>query len=418
MAAMKQSIPLYVGLRYIRAKRRNSFISFVSIFAFAGMALGVMALIVVLSVMNGFDNELKQRMLRVIPHGFVYAKAPLSHWQTVANKLSALPAVKGSAPFVSGFGLVNFQGRVKGVQLEGIEPSVEKHVSDVHQFMVLGKLEEALQPGDYHIVLGSLLARYLRVTVGDKVNITMPMVSVTPAGVFPRTKRFTVAAVFEVGAQVDQTLALIHIQDAQTLFRRHDGVDGLRLRFESLYAAPNLIGQVQAMLGKAYDTQDWSQTQGTLFQAIKMEKTMVGVMLSIVIAVAAFNIVTSLIMMIAEKRADIAVLRTMGLPASGVVKIFMVQGATIGVVGIVTGAILGVGIALNLSTLVGWIEWLMRAQIFDPTVYFVSIMPSQLQWTDVLWVCVGAFSISLLATCYPAYKASQIAPAEALRYNV
>ena len=418
MAAMIRSVPLFIGLRYIRAKRRNSFISFVSLFAFVGMALGVLALIVVLSVMNGFDQELKERILRVVPHGFVQSKAPLEHWSEVAHAIQGSDRLIGTAPFVSGFGLVNFEGRVKGIQIDGIDPALERSVSDVHHFMLVGELGDALQPGEYNIALGSLLARYLRVGIGDKVSITMPTVSVTPAGVFPRTKRFTVAAVFEVGAQVDQNFALIHLEDAQRFFRRGSAVDGLRLRFDSLYVAPQAIKPIQTALGENFVTKDWSQTQGSLFKAIKMEKTMVGVMLSIIIAVAAFNIVTSLIMMIAEKRADIAVLRTMGMPASGIIKIFMAQGITIGVVGVGCGAVLGVIGAIFLPEIVSGIEWLVGTQIFDPAVYFVSIMPSQLQWPDVLWVCTGALLISVVATCYPAYKASQISPAEALRYNV
>lgn len=422
MPAMTKSVPLMIGLRYIRAKRRNAFISFVSLFAFAGMALGVLALIVVLSVMNGFDHELKQRILRVVPHGFIYSNSPLDDLQSLADTIQETPHLTGSAPFISGFGLVEFRGRVKGIQIDGIDPAVEPAVSEVAQYMLLGELQQDLTPGDYHVALGSLLARYLRVTVGDKISITMPSVSVTPAGVFPRTRRFTVAAVFEVGAQIDQSLALVNIQDAQKLFRRGDKIDGLRLRFDNLYNAPAGVKSLAQNLASAgarpITTKDWSQTQGSLFHAVKMEKTMVGVMLSIIVAVAAFNIVTSLIMMIAEKRSDIAVLRTMGLPASGVVKIFLAQGVTIGVVGIAVGAIAGILIALNLSAIVSWIEWLFQAQIFDPTVYFVSVMPSQLQWPDVIKVCVGALVISMLATCYPAWKASRITPAEALRYNI
>lgn len=418
MAAMKQSIPLFIGLRYIRAKRRNAFISFVSLFAFAGMALGVLALIVVLSVMNGFDQELRGRILRVVPHGFIDSEKPLQDWRAVMEQVSSTAHLSGTAPFISGYGLIEFEGRVKGIQLQGVLPEAERTVSDVHDYMLIGDMNLALEEPQYNIVLGSLLARYLRVTVGDKVRITMPTVSITPAGVFPRVKRFTVAAIFEVGAQLDQDLAFMSLQDAQVFFKRGDAVDGLRLRFDDLFLAPQSIKAVQAKLGPGFTAKDWSQTQGNLFKAIKMEKTMVGVMLSIIVAVAAFNIVTSLIMMIAEKRSDIAVLRTMGLPASGVVKIFLAQGITIGLVGIAFGAVLGVLIALYLPNIVQGLELLLKAQIFDPTVYFVSVMPSQLQWSDVLWVCLGAFIISALATCYPAYKASQITPAEALRYNV
>lgn len=416
MRAMNLLLPLYIGLRYTWAKRRNTFISFVSLFAFIGMALGVFALIVVLSVMNGFDRELKDRILRVVPHGFVEAQEPLADWQALAGQLLGSHGVEGAAPFVAGHGMVTYDGSIHGVEIQGIDPAAEQSVSVVHEHMLVGDLAE-LQPGEYQIVLGSLLARYLGVTIGDKVQITLPEVSVTPAGIFPRTKRFTVVGVFEVGAQLDQSLALMHVSDAQKLLRR-SGVDGLRLRFDEIYDAPRLLAELQQDLGTQYNTRDWSETQGSLFQAIKMEKTVVGMMLGIIIAVAAFNIVTSLIMMITEKRADIAVLRTMGLSAGGVVGIFMVQGTIIGLVGILIGMSLGIVVALNLADMVTAMEQMLGAQIFDPTVYFVTTMPSQLMLSDVVMVCSGAALISFLVTCYPAWRASQIAPAEALRYNV
>lgn len=417
MRAMNSLLPYYIGLRYTWAKRRNTFISFVSLFAFIGMALGVFALIVVLSVMNGFDRELKDRILRVVPHGFVEPSEPLADWQSLARQVIGRHGVVGAAPYVAGHGLVTYDGSIHGMEIQGIDPAAEQDVSVVHQHMLVGNLAD-LQPGEYQIVLGSLLARYLGVTIGDKVQVTLPDVSVTPAGIFPRTKRFTVVGVFEVGAQQDQSLTLMHVADAQKLLRRQVGVDGLRVRFEDIYKAPTRLSALRQELGEDYSTRDWSETQGSLFQAIKMEKTVVGIMLGIIIAVAAFNIVTSLIMMITEKRADIAVLRTMGMSAGGVVGIFMVQGTVIGLVGIAIGAGLGIVVAQNLADMVAAVEQMMGAQVFDPTVYFVTTMPSQLLLADVIWVCGGAALISFLVTCYPAWRASQIAPAEALRYNV
>lgn len=416
MPAMNLSLPFYIGLRYTWAKRRNSFISFVSLFAFMGMALGVFALIVVLSVMNGFDRELKERILRVVPHGFIVADEAIEPWQPLAEQLLDHPRVLGAAPYIEGYGLATFVGQVQGVEIQGIVPAAERSVSTVHDYMLVGGTD-SLEPGAYNVVLGSLLARNLGINTGDKVNITLPEVSITPAGVFPRSKRFTVSGVFEVGAQLDQSLALIHMADAQKLFRQKQGPEGLRLRFDDIYAAPTIVKELQASLGSGFQGRDWSATQGSLFQAVKMEKTVVGIMLGIIIAVAAFNIVTSLIMMITEKRSDIAVLRTMGMSAAGIVAIFIVQGTSIGLVGIAIGALLGVVVAVNLAAMVAWVEQAIGAQVFDPTVYFVTSMPSQLQLHDVLWVCVGAATISFLATCYPAYRASQIAPAEALRYN-
>lgn len=416
MPFMNLLLPSYIGLRYTWAKRRNSFISFVSLFAFMGMALGVFALIVVLSVMNGFDRELKERILRVVPHGFIDSHEPLQNWQPLADEVLRHPRVLGAAPYIEGYGMAAYTGSVHGVEIQGILPDVERGVSQVHEHMLVGSVD-SLMAGQYNLVLGSLLARYLGVTTGDKVNITLPEVSITPAGVFPRSKRFTVTGVFEVGAQLDQSLVLMHLEDAQKLFRNKQGIDGLRLHFDDIYRAPEIVNELEASLDDHYEGRDWSATQGSLFQAVKMEKTVVGIMLGIIIAVAAFNIVTSLIMMITEKRSDIAVLRTMGLSAGGVVVIFIVQGTTIGLVGIAIGALLGIIVAQNLAVMVSWVEKTMGAQVFDPTVYFVTTMPSQLQLHDVLWVCAGAVSISFLATCYPAYRASQIAPAEALRYN-
>lgn len=416
MHAMKLTLPVFIGLRYAWAKRQNSFISFVSLFAFIGMALGVFSLIVVLSVMNGFDRELKERILRVVPHGVIEQRPLLTDWSVLAEELRGAEGLVGSAPYIAGHGLVAYDDSVRGIQIQGIDPELEKNVSSVHAFQVVGSLS-SLQPGSFNVAIGSLLARLLGVSVGDKVNITLPQVSITPAGVFPRSKRFTVSAIFEVGAQVDQSLMLIHLNDAQILFRKKGGVDGLRLRFNNIYRAPAFVDQIKAEYASDYRIRDWSETQGSLFQAVKMEKTVIGTMLGIIVLVAAFNIVTSLVMMITEKRSDIAVLRTMGLSARGIVGIFVVQGTLIGSVGIVLGTILGVLVALNLAEMVAWVEGLLGMQVFDPTVYFVTIMPSYLMLSDVLLVCCGSLIISFLATCFPAYKASQIAPAEALRYD-
>lgn len=411
------SVSLFVGLRYAKAKRRNGFIAFVSLFALAGMALGVFALIVVLSVMNGFDHELKQRILRVVPHGFVSSETPLSHWADLAARIKSSEHLLASAPFIEGKGLMSFGASVKPVQIQGIDPESEKNVSEVARFMVAGDLHY-LQSGEYGIVMGALIARYMGLSIGDKVALTLPEVSVTPAGIFPRTKRFTLMGVFEAGAQVDQFLALIHIDDAQKLFRRGDTVDGLHLRFDDIYSAPAATALISASLGKDYVAKDWSQTQGSLFQAVKMEKTVVGLMLGIIIAVAAFNIVTSLVMMVAEKRSDIAVLRTLGMTRWGIVKIFVAQGLSLGFFGILIGALAGVATALWLPDIMHFFEQVAGFQVFDPNVYFVSYLPSQWRLEDTLLVCGLSTAVAFLATLYPAYRASMIEPAEALRYDI
>lgn len=413
---MLNSLPWYIGLRYIRAKRRNGFIAFVSLFAFIGMALGVFALIVVLSVMNGFDAELKKRILRVVPHGFITTDTPLKDWQSLAERISGEQHLLASAPFIEGRALLSYGSGVRGVELQGVLPELESGVSEVSQYFVAGDMT-ALEPGEYGIVLGSIVARALGVSTGDRVMVTLPLVSVSPAGVFPRVKRFRVVGVFEVGAQVDQTLAMIHLRDAQKLFRMPGAVQGLRLKFDDIYIAPSLMQRMGSSIGSDVVVKDWSQTQGSLFQAVKMEKTVVGLLLSIIIAVAAFNIVTSLIMMVAEKRSDIAVLRTLGLPRSGIVQIFMVQGSVMGCAGVVFGAVAGVLGANFLSEIMAWFESALNFQVFDADVYFVTHLPSVWRLDDTLVVCGFACVLSVLATIYPAYRASLIAPAEALRYD-
>lgn len=413
---MLNSVSWHIGLRYTRSKRRNGFIAFISLFALLGMVLGVFALILVLSVMNGFDKELKDRILRVVPHGFITTDEPLKDWRALSNTIQDSPGLMASAPFIDGKGLIAFGSTIRPIEIQGVEPLTESNVSEVDNSMVVGQLEN-LSPGSYGIVLGNLIARNLRVTTGDKVSVTLPVVSITPAGVFPRSKRFTVVGVFEVGAQVDQTLALIHVEDAQKLFRLPGQVEGLRLRFDDIYLAPSRLQEVLDMLGPGHQGKDWAQTQGSLFKAVKMEKTIVGLMLSVIVAVAGFNIITSLIMMVTEKRGDIAVLRTLGLTRHGVIKIFMIQGTVMGVVGIFIGAACGIFAAHFLSSIMSFFERVLGFQVFDQNVYFVAYLPSVWRLEDTVLTCVVALFVSFLATIYPSYQASKIEPAEALRYD-
>ncbi len=414
---MQHSVPWFIGLRYIRSKRRNGYIAFVSLFALLGMLLGVFALIVVLSVMNGFDHELKSRILRVIPHGFLTTETPLENWRGLAEQITSEEGLQGSAPYIEGKGLIGYGRAVRGVEIQGIDPSSEAAVCELHDNMLVGQLDN-LHPGEYGIILGSIIARHLGVTTEDKVSLTLPVMSITPAGIFPRSKRFTVVGVFEVGAQVDQSLAMINLHDAQKLFRMPEQVHGLRLKFDDLYRAPDAVSSIQARLGEGYVAKDWSQTQGSLFQAVKMEKTVVGIMLGVIIAIAAFNIVTSLIMMVTEKRSDIAVLRTLGMTRQDIIKIFMVQGTAMGLVGILIGAVSGVVVAHYLSDIMGVLESLMGFQVFDQNVYFVSYLPSVWRLEDTLITCGFAVVVSFLATIYPSYRAAAIEPAEALRYDL
>lgn len=409
------NIPFYIGLRYTRAKRRNQFISFISTFSLVGMALGVMALIIVLSVMNGFDREMKGRILSVIPHGFVDQKPVVTDWQSLAAQVAKHPQVVASAPYISSTVMISYANGIEAVELQAVIPDEEKKVSVLNQHMLVGSLDQ-LQPGAYGVVMGRLLASRLALAPGDKIRVTSPEINITPMGAFTRSRSFTLVGVFEVGAEVDSNMVFIHLEDAQK-FLRKTGPQGLHVKTSDMFTAPITMGEVRQQLGDKVTVKDWSQTQGSLFQAVKMEKIVVGALLMIIIAVAAFNIVSSLVLMVADKRSDIAVLRTLGLTARQVMAVFVVQGSAVGFFGTLVGTLLGCVIALTLSSIMGFIEQLSGFQVFDPDVYFISQLPSVLMWQDVLVICSVALLLSFLATLYPAYRASCIEPAEALRYE-
>lgn len=409
-------MPLFIGLRYTRARRRNQFISFLSGFSLLGMLLGVMALIIVLSVMNGFDRELKGRILNAIPHGSLTAVDGLTEWQSLASQVERQPQILGAAPYVEGVAMVGFGRALQAVQFQGVDPSAEARVSELSQHMLMGDMA-ALQAGEFGVVIGRLLARQLSVVPGDKITLTLPQLNVTPAGIFPRMKRFTLVGVFEVGAQVDQSLLIMHIADAQRLLRRGDKVDGLHLRVADMYNAKALLAQLKPTISADYQLTDWSETQGSLFQAIKMEKTVITVLLMMIVLVAAFNIVTSLVLMVADKRADIAVLRTLGMSPAQVMGVFVVQGSVVGIAGILLGSVLGSVVGMYIGPIVHWFETVTGLYMFDPSVYFISYLPSYWIFGDVLLVAgVGVF-LSIVASLYPAYRASCIEPAETLRYE-
>lgn len=414
---MYKPFQLFAGLRYLRSRRHNQFLSFISWFSLLGLVLGVAALITVMSVMNGFEDELKGRILRFLPHGFVEPQqGELHDWPSLLGELEQHPSVLGVAPYIRGHALVNREGSVRGIELSAVDPALQPRVSLVDNYMLIGSLS-ALEPGKFNIVIGSILARRLRVTIGDSITVVLPRVSVTPVGIFPRMRGFTVVGIFEVGAQLDASEAFIHLRDGQRLFAFGEGVQGLQLQFDDIYQAGNILGQLQQQLPDEYKFSDWSSLQGSLFQAVKMEKIMIGLMLFIIVAVAAFNIVSILTMMVMDKRSDIAVLRTMGASAGQVLGLFLVQGLAIGVFGVILGVLVGVPLALGIGSLVGALEQLLRFQVFDPSIYFITALPSQLEFDDVLWIVVGSLVLTLLATIYPAWRASQIQPAEVLRYE-
>lgn len=413
---MFKPLPLFIGLRYTRAKRRNHFISFISLISMLGMILGVAVLILVLSVMNGFDRELRERILGMVPHATIQADRAMPDWRSVAQTAVEDEEVVAAAPYIQGQMMLTHAGNVQGALVNGILPEAEVDVSIIGQHMVAGSLDN-LQSGEFGIILGELLARSLRANVGSKVTVVMPQATASPAGVLPRLKRFTVTGIFKVGAQLDGSLALIHIQDGAKLYRLGDSVHGVRLKLHDLFKSGEVAWRIASQLPGGYWASDWTRTQGNLFQAIKLEKTMIGLLLLMIVAVAAFNIISTLVMVVTDKRSDIAILRTMGASPRTIMLSFMVQGAVIGVVGTLIGTLLGIVLALSVSDVIAWVEGLLNMQILSAEVYFISYIPSQLLVQDVLTVCGSALLMSFIATLYPSMRAAKVQPAEALRYE-
>jgi len=413
---MFKPLSFYIGLRYTAAKRRNHFISFISLTSMMGLMLGVAVLIIVLSVMNGFDRELKQRILGMVPHAIIEGSGPLENWEEVDAAVEKHPRVLAAAPFIQGQGMVTGGGEVRGVLLNGILPDQERTVSIIENHMEQGSLDD-LKSGEFGIIVGRFLASSLRLQLGDKITVVLPEASVTPAGVLPRLKRFTVKGVFSVGAELDGSYTLIHMDDAAKLMRTDGKAQGVRLLVDDLFAAPRVAEQAAQLLSGRYYISDWTRTHGNLFQAIRMEKTMIGLLLMFIVAVAAFNIVSTLVMVVTDKTADIAILRTMGATPGRIMRIFIVQGAVIGIFGTLVGTVLGILGALNISVFISWLEVALGHQFLSADVYFISYLPSQLLWEDVMIISGSGLAMSLLATIYPAWRASRIDPADALRYE-
>lgn len=416
-ARMYRPFELFVGMRYVRAKRRNHFISFISMISMAGIALGVMALITVLSVMNGFEKELTSRILGMVSHAIVieYGTA-LRDWRPVARQVEDHPRVNGVAPFIEAEGMLVYNKRVKGTAIQGILPEEEPKVSVIASRMVSGHLDDLL-PGSYRIIIGTELAATLGVVPGDKVTIVAPTANATPAGLLPRLKQFTVTGLFEIGMhEYDSALALIHMDDAAALFRK-DGPDGLRLMTDDMMQAPAITREVMQQVPGRYGVIDWTMRHANFFRALKTEKTVMFVILTLIVAVAAFNIISTLVMMVTDKQADIAVLRTIGASPRSIMTIFMIQGTVIGVIGILIGMAGGIWLALNVETLVPAIEQFFQVKFLSPDIYYISELPSDLHWGDVFVIGGVAFAFSLLATIFPSWKAANTQPAEALRYE-
>ena len=413
---MINPLSFFIGLRYVRSKQSEGFFSIVSGLSFGAMTLGVMALIIVLSVMNGFDREIKTRILNVVPHLAIERHMPLTGWREALAPVLAHPAVTAASPYVEAQGMLSAGGGFEGASIQGLDPANNATLALLADNLVAGSLD-GLRPGEYGVVLGRLLARNLKVMTGDSVLLTLPEMTVTPVGVCPRVKRLRVVGVFEVGAQVDAGIAFIHIADAQKLLRTGDGIQGVRLTLADPFAVERVLADLAPLLPEDARASSWQHSLRALFDAIKMEKLVVGVLLAVIIAVAAFNIVASLVLMVADKRKDIAVLRAMGATSATVNGIFRVQGAAVGLSGVLLGTLAGCLLAWRLGAIVGFFEGLLGVAVFDPEIYFISELPSDLQWPDVAIVAGLGVIISLLATLYPAWRAGQVSPAEVLRYE-
>jgi len=413
---MFRPLSLFIGLRYTRAKRRKSFISFFSLVSMFGLALGVLAMILVLSVMNGFQEEMRSRILGMVPHAFISGAQPLDDWRPLAAKAEQQPHVLAAVPYTQLQGMLSVRGRMQPLLVDGIDPAQEKRVSIVGERMTQGSLD-ALKPGEFGIVLGEIAARRFQLELGSQVTVIIPEVGAT-GSITPRLRRFTVVGTFKVGAELDASLALINVADAAPLKGWQPGqVESIRLALDDLFQAPRISRDVAKALGDSYQARDWTISQGSLFQAMQMEKTMIGLLLLLIVAVAAFNIIATLIMVVADKKADIAILRTLGATPGQIMAVFMVQGTVIGLVGTLIGGVLGVIAALNVSSWIAALERLVGHKLFGGDMYFISNLPSRLELEDVVLIAVAALSMSFLATLYPAWRASRTSPAEALRYD-
>lgn len=409
---------LLLGLRYTRAKRRNHFISFISLASMLGIGLGVATLIVVLSVMNGFESELRSRILGMASHATISGNSEgLPDWSGVAAMASQNPDVAATAPYIEGEALVKVGSEISGTVIRGVLPGEEAKVSEIGKHMASGALSD-LKGGDYNIVLGYELAQQLNVAVGDKVDLMIPQLSVTPAGVLPRFRRFNVVGVFRIGMyEFDRGLVLVHLDDAAALYRMGSNVTGVRLKLNDLFQAPRVAREIAQMTPGAYFVSDWTRSHANFFRAVATEKTVMFLILSLLVGIAAFNIVSTLVMVVQDKQADIAILRTLGATPRSIMAVFMVQGSVIGVIGTIIGVSLGVLLALNVQTLVPLLEAATGRQFLSPDIYYISDLPSDLKLADVLQISLLSLALGLVSTLYPAWRASRVQPAEALRYE-
>ena len=415
---MFQPKELFIGLRYIRAKRKSHFVSFIAFISIAGVALGVFALIVVLSVMNGFGNELRDRTLSMTSHATITGNdGYLRDWEVVRDKAEQNAEVVASAPYIRKEVMLTNGRRVSGSLVRGINPELENKVSMVGSKMISGDLVD-LKAGEYGIVLGRELANTLGVFEGDRVTVITPQANITAVGVMPRLRRFTVTGVFEVGMhQFDAAMAYIHIDDAAKLFSYKDKINGVRLKLTDLFEAPRISREIEKDFGLDYWVKDWSKQHANFFRALQTEKTVMFIILLLMVSVAALNIVSTLMMTVTDKESDIAILRALGMRPSSVMVIFIIQGAFIGLFGTLIGVATGVPVAQNVFEIVSWLEQLFKTDFLPSDVYYISDIVADVRASEVITYALSAFAVTILATIYPAWRASRTLPAEALRYE-
>lgn len=416
---MFKPLELFVGLRYTRSKYKNNFISFISLTSMLGILFGVLVLITVLSVMNGFEKELRDRILSMVSHVTITeTDGLLSDWRNEQNKLLTNEDVVGSAPFIEKQVMISANGQLRGVLMQGILPEEQTKVGDIDKRVIEGSFSE-LKPRSYSIALGVELAQHLGVFVGDKVTVVTPQIKITPAGMIPRSKRFTVSSIYKINmGEYDSSTAFIHMRDASKLFKTRDKVTGVRLKLNDLFKAPILSSNLQNKLGKTYDVKDWGEENKSLYQVQKTEKVVMFFILFLIVLVAVFNLVSSLVMVVNDKQADIAILRTQGMSAQQIKKVFMVQGTIIGLFGAVLGAILGVILALNIGDILLVVEKLLGIELLPQELFYASDkFPSVVEFNQVAGISLAAFVLAILATLYPASRAAKVQPAESLRYE-
>ncbi len=412
---MFRPLALFIGLRYTKAEHKNGFISFISLISIIALTLGVAVLITVLSVMNGFDRELKTRILGTVSQASVLSPEIISDWKSLGEKIQQNDKnVEAVAPFIQLQGMITAYGQVSGVVVSGIEPEYEKKVSIINEHMLAGDIDN-LKEGEFGIVLGKSMVDNMNLQLGDKVTLVLPEASPSPAGVIPRFKRFTLVGIFNISPELDSLTGYVAMRDAGVLLRLPEGAQGIRLKLNDIFYAPIAADKAQSIDPDRLISDNWKQTHGNLFSAIQMEKTMMALLLSLIILVAAFNIVSSLIMLVTDKKADIAILKTFGASPKLITQVFIVQGMIIGVVGTVLGTILGVTFSLTVSDLLNWVNNTLGLGLFNA--YFVDYLPSQIKVLDVLLVVSISFLLSFLMTIYPALRASKVQPAQALRYE-